>query len=257
MPEIIVMGSSSGDPSPDRANASIIIKQGEKLYQFDAGEGCAAAMKRHGIDHAAIGTIIISHMHPDHIAGLFLEIQMMYLAKRREPLTVYLPSEAVAAVEIFMKATYLFAEKMGFEMRLRPVTSDPVFRDDDITVYARANTHLEKYAGIVDRTGAPNKMQSYSYVIKTTDAKIIYSGDVGSVDDYADLLPGCTALITEGLHVDQESLFEKVVANNVGHLILTHLSDDMYRNPEPILASAQKHGVRGLYIAADGMVLSV
>ena len=59
------------------------------------------------------------------------------------------------------------------------------------------------------------------------------------------------------MHVDREALFEKAAANKIGQLILTHLSDDMYRNSEPIIALAQKYGVRNLYIAKDGMVISV
>jgi ribonuclease BN (tRNA processing enzyme) len=39
MAEIIIIGSSSGDPSPDRANASLVLNSGNELYQFDAGEG--------------------------------------------------------------------------------------------------------------------------------------------------------------------------------------------------------------------------
>ncbi len=257
MPEIIILGSSSGDPSPDRANACILIRQGERLYQFDAGEGCAAAMKRHDIDNGAVDTIIVSHIHPDHITGLFLEIQMMFLAGRRDPLTIYLPSEAIDPVANFMKANYLFDEKMGFETRLRPIMPDPVFRDENIAVYARANSHLKKYKDIIERAGAPNKMQSYSFVIMTDGAKIIYSGDIGSADDYTDLLPGCDILITEGMHIDQEGLFESVARNDVGHLILTHLSDDMYRNSESIVAAAQKRGVKSIHIANDGLVLSL
>ena len=257
MPEIIILGSSSGDPSIDRTNSSILIGQGGLLYQFDAGEGCAASIKRHRIDHSTIGTVIISHMHPDHITGLFLEIQMMFLAGRREPLTVYVPSEAIAAIEGFMKAAYLFDEKMGFETRFRPIVPDPIFRDDIMTVYARANSHLINNKEIVKKAGSANRLESFSFVIKTAEARIIYSGDIGSLDDYADLLPGCDVLITEVMHVDREALFEKAAANKIGQLILTHLSDDMYRNSEPIIALAQKYGVRNLYIAKDGMVISV
>jgi len=255
MPEIIILGSSSGDPSANRACASILINQHGKYYQFDAGDGCASAIQRLKIDHSSIGTIIISHTHPDHITGLFLEIQMMHLSRRRAPLKIYLPSESLVAVENFMQAAYLFDTRLGFKMELLPIIPDPIFRDENIAVYARANSHLGKYKDIIEEAGLPNKMQSYSFVIKTGDSKLIYSGDVGSIDDYADLLPGCDILITEGLHLDILWLFRAVASNNIRHLILTHLSDDMYRNPEFIVSAAQRHGVKSLSIAEDGMVL--
>ncbi len=204
MARIIILGSSAGDPSPDRANASLIVGCGDNLYQFDAGEGVSSSVLRHHIDHHNIGTVIISHTHPDHITGLFLELQMMHLAKRTEPLAAYLPEEVIDAVERFMIAAYLFPERLGFELTIKPVKPDPMFRDDNITVYARANSHLRHYKDAIEKAGHPNKTQSYSYVIKTDDKKIIYSGDIGSFDDYADLIDGCDLLITEGLPHDKK-----------------------------------------------------
>ncbi len=257
MSEIIILGSSSGDPSPTRASSSIILRIGKSNYQFDAGEGFSSSARRHKVDHAAIRAVFISHMHPDHITGVFLEIQMMYLAKRRDPLPLYVPSEAVEPIRQFMKATYLFEDKLGFELPIRPIQPDPVFRDNNIAVYARLNSHLEKNRPVVEKLGVSNRLQSYSFIIKTAKEKIIYSGDVGSVDDYSDLLPGCDLLITEGLHLDLEKLFDVAAENNVNTLILTHLSDDTYRKPTPIIKLAKKHGVEKLVIASDGFSLKL
>jgi ribonuclease BN (tRNA processing enzyme) len=257
MSRIIILGSSSGNPSSDRANASLILECGDSLYQFDAGEGFSSSTLRNGIDHDRIGTIIISHTHSDHIAGLFLELQMMHLAKRTAPLSVYLPEEAIDAVKRFMIAAYLFPERLGFELTIKPVKPDPVFRDDNITVYARANSHLSHCKETIDREGHPNRMQSYSYVIRTGDKKIIYSGDIGSFDDYADLLDDCDLLITEGLHLDHDALFERAAESGLKRLVLTHLSAAMYGDPEPIRAQAAKFGIEDFRIAADGLALEL
>lgn len=257
MARIIILGSSAGDPSPDRANASLIVGCGDSLYQFDAGEGFSSSALRHNIDHHKIGTIIVTHTHPDHIVGLFLELQMMHLAKRTAPLAVYLPEEVIDAVEKFMIATYLFPERLGFELTISPVKPDPVFRDDNITVYARVNSHLHHYKEAIERAGHLNKTQSYSYVIKTDDKKIIYSGDIGSFDDYADLLDDCDLLITEGLHLDHETLFERSSQCGLKRIVLTHLSAAMYGDPETIHTLAAKYGIEDMRIAEDGMMVEL
>jgi ribonuclease Z len=257
MTEIIILGSAAGDPSPERASSSFLLRAGGKLYQFDAGEGCSGAMKRQIIDHSKIAAVIISHTHPDHISGIFMEIQMMYLAKRKEPFPIYLPSEAKEALESFMQATYLFKEKMGFEITAHAIQPDPFFRDENVTIYARANSHLENYRQYIEKGKYPNKLQSYSYVVKTENNKVIYSGDIGSVNDYSDLLDGCDLLYTEGLHADLEKLFEVVAFNGVKKLVLTHLSDKMYQEPEQILSLARKHGVIEVHLAEDGMKIKV
>jgi glyoxylase-like metal-dependent hydrolase (beta-lactamase superfamily II) len=58
----------------------VVLKMGDRLIMVDAGSGAgqwqptagrlAANMQAAGIDAAKIGTILISHFHPDHIFGL-------------------------------------------------------------------------------------------------------------------------------------------------------------------------------------------
>lgn len=257
MPEIITLGTAAGDASSERMHASLLVKVNESLYQFDAGEGVSLSLERHRIDHSLIGAIFITHMHPDHIAGLFMELQAMHLARRSRPISIYVPSEAKEVLAAFLNATYLFEENLGFEMTLRPVIPDPVFRDENMTVYARANGHLGHYAESIKTGSYANKLESYSYVIKTVTSKIVYSGDVDSVEDYADLLPGCDLLITEGLHIDRQRLYEAVSINDISHLVLTHLTDEIYRHADDLRVEAEKFGVANMHIAYDGFSLRI
>ncbi len=257
MADIIIIGSSSGDPSPDRANASFLFNIDGKRYQFDAGEGFSSSVSRLSIDHSEIGVIFISHGHTDHVTGLFLELQMMHLANRTAPLAIYMPEELVEPVKKLMTAMYIFPERLGFALDICPVRPDPVFRDDYIAVYARANNHFKPYSDTVEAGGYDNKMQSYSYVIKTADKKIIYSGDIGSLSDYADLLDECDLLITEGLHLEFEELFDLAAKSNLGKLVLTHLSSEMYANPGLLKILAQENGLNDLLIAEDGLKIQL
>ncbi len=257
MAQITIIGSSSGDPSPDRANASILLNAGNELYQFDAGEGFSSSILRLNVDHSDIGTIFLTHGHADHFTGLFLEIQMMHLARRTRQFSIYMPEELIEPVKNMLMTTYMFPERLGFEIIFNPVKPDPVFRDDNITVYSRANSHLKQYEKDINENKYDNRMQSYSYVIKTDSARIIYSGDIGSLSDYVDLLGECDLLITEGLHLDLEELFELSAESGLKRLVLTHLSSNMYADPEPIKTLAAKHGLTDLIIARDGLKLVV
>jgi len=257
MPKLTILGSSSGIPSADRNSTSLILECGGRLYQFDAGDGVSRALLSNHIDYHNITTIIISHTHPDHIAGLFLELQMMLVNKRKNPLAVYMPEEVIEAVRQFMIAVYVFPDRLGFDLTFKAVKPDPVFRDDNIAVYARANTHLDHYKENIDKNGYPNRMQSYSYVIKTAGKKMIYSGDIGLFDDYSDLLDNCDLLVTEGAHLDHEALFRKAIESGVDNIVLTHLLAPMYADPEPTLALAAKYGVSDLRIAEDGMIVDL
>ena len=58
----------------------VVLKVGDRLIMVDSGSGAgqwqptagklAANMAAAGIDPAKIGTILVSHFHPDHIFGL-------------------------------------------------------------------------------------------------------------------------------------------------------------------------------------------
>ena len=134
---------------------------------------------------------------------------------------------------------------------------DPFFRDDNVTIYARANSHLNNYQQYIKGGKYPNRLQSYSFVIKTNSKKMIYSGDIGSSEDYADLLDGCDLVITEGLHADLEKLLEHIGEHGVRQLVLTHLTDKMYERPEQILSLARKYGVDKVHLAEDGLKLKL
>ena len=257
MVEITILGSSAGDPSPGRACASLLIDVGGKSYQFDAGEGVSSSILKNKIDHSAIVAIFISHTHPDHIAGLFLELQMMHLAGRDEPITIFVPDEAEKVIRKFMLTTYLFPEKMRFDIMIEPVRPDQVFGDERMTVYAHANSHLEGYRDSIEKGGYTNRMQSYSFIVEAGRKKIVYSGDVGSFDDYAGLLDGCNLLITEGFHIDYEAAFSKAAEIGLDHIILTHLLAGEYREPDHIKALAMKYGIEDLRIADDGLRVKI
>jgi ribonuclease BN (tRNA processing enzyme) len=257
MVEITILGSSAGDPSPDRACASLMIEVPGKSYQFDAGDGVSSSILKNNIDHSKIGAIFISHMHADHITGLFLELQMMRLVRREEPIAIFVPEEAEEAIKEFMLATYLFPEKMGFDVMIESIRPDPVFGDENMTLYARANSHLEGYRDVIGKIGYANRMRSYSFVIEVERKKIIYSGDVGSFDDYADLLVDCDLLITEGFHIDYEETFSEAAKLGLNDIILTHMPADEYRQPDRIKALAAKYGIEGLHIAHDGLRIAI
>lgn len=257
MAEIAILGSSAGDASPDRACASLLIEVPGKSYQFDAGDGVSSSILKNKIDHSKINAVFISHMHADHITGLFLELQMMRLAERQEPMRIFIPDEAEEAIRKFMLATYLFPEKMGFDVMIDPMRSDPVYRDEIMTVSARTNSHLEGYRDIIEKAGYANRMQSHSFVIEVDGKKIVYSGDVGSFDDYADLLVDCNLLITEGFHIDYEETFSEAAKLGLNDIILTHMPADAYRQPDRIKALAAKYGIERLHIAHDGLRMAI
>ncbi len=68
--ELLVLGSGTCDPSPERGCAGYILKLMGKTFLIDAGPGTHRQLCKMGIDLASISEIFITHFHVDHVNDL-------------------------------------------------------------------------------------------------------------------------------------------------------------------------------------------
>ena len=248
-----IIGSASGVPVPNRSHASLLIHVENTLYLVDAGEGCSSSLLRCSIDHHKIGIICISHMHPDHCSGLPMLIQMMYLADRTSPLKIYLPQEGLDALSRWLENTYIFTEKLPFPFKLSPIIQGAFFRDENIRISAYGNKHLQGYRHLVASMYPERSLESYYFIIESKGKKVIYSGDLLSLDD---LTPHCVEadmLFLETTHVTIDDIVSFIVEQGVKRTILTHIPPELEDQEEHIYSTASKFGIEDIRIAIDGM----
>ncbi len=242
-------------PHPDRVNAGYILDNGGELTLFDCGGGVSASFRKCGLDPMAVKQIVISHMHPDHISDLPLFIQMLYLAGKKDSLTIYLPAEAMEPVRAFWKAMYLFEENIPFECIFEPVKKSSVISINGITIHAIENTHLLVYSDIIREYGFDNKMQSFSYLVNVGDKTLLYSADLGSEKDLGPFVTDVDLLVVESTHIDVPSLLDMVADYNVKKTVLSHIAEIF--DIRSTVAQAEKSGYEALVIAEDGMEIGL
>jgi ribonuclease Z len=68
---------------------------------IDCGEGAQMQMRRLGISFLKIEHICLSHIHGDHIFGIFGLLSTMGLLGRTAPLTIYAPKSFAATLDFF------------------------------------------------------------------------------------------------------------------------------------------------------------
>jgi ribonuclease BN (tRNA processing enzyme) len=255
MSKITILGSASGVPVPGRAHACFVLETEEGSFLFDAGEGCAASLVRHGIDHHRIFHIFITHMHPDHVIGLPMLLQLMHLQSREIPLTVSLPAEAVESTRNYLGALYLFPGRLSFQLRLEPIRPNPIYRDDEVVVSAFQNRHLLGYREQIAEDELENQMQSYSLVVLAAGKKLYYSGDVGGAQDIREVLSEPDVVVTECMHLPPEELMELLAEKRVPRAVLTHVPPELENKDAYLLQLAEKYGVEDILVAHDGLSL--
>jgi ribonuclease Z len=254
---ITVLGSSSGMPSPSRFCSSLFFQTESLNFLLDCGEGASFSLLKNKIDPELIDAIFISHSHSDHLIGLFLFIQMMHNLRRRVPLDIYLPEEAVAGVKSFLDTCYLFPSKLSFKTSLHPMTPGFVFEDHGVVIKTHPNNHLAINQQWINELSVPNKMQSFCFILHLSEKKIVYSGDVESADDLVGLIEEADLLITDCFHPKIDKLISLIIKNGVKSTLFTHIPPEMEGKEKQILNQAHKIGLENLNLAYDGLSIEL
>jgi ribonuclease Z len=88
---VIILGSGSALPTPERrTSATVLLYEGEMLL-FDCGECTQLQLRRAGLRHGRLSRVFITHMHGDHVIGIMGLLMTMELAGRDRPIELYGP----------------------------------------------------------------------------------------------------------------------------------------------------------------------
>ncbi len=111
---VAVCGSSAPLPSAIRAKACVAVFAGGKFYIVDVGPESVENLSLWGIPMAAIGGVLLTHFHSDHIGDLG-ELQLQSWASgRKQPLPVYGGPGVEQVVEGFNRA---YAQDQGYRTK--------------------------------------------------------------------------------------------------------------------------------------------
>ena len=100
---ITILGNSSAKPTSTGHPSAQVVNINEQLFLVDAGEGVQQQMARYGISPLKLRAVFISHLHGDHVFGLFPLLSTLGLYGRRTPLKIYAPRPFGEALESYMR----------------------------------------------------------------------------------------------------------------------------------------------------------
>lgn len=91
--ELVVLGSWGFLPQPDRPLPGFAVCHEGSIHLLDAGEGTQVRMVEHGVSSARLESILISHVHGDHLYGLpGVMVRRSQEGQRTEDLELFAPS---------------------------------------------------------------------------------------------------------------------------------------------------------------------
>ena len=155
--KLTILGSSSALPTSQRYPSAHVLNVHERLFLIDCGEGTQMQLRKCKIRFGKINNIFISHIHGDHIFGLYGLLSTFSLMGREAPLHLHAPANYHQLLNSHLRD---FDINLNFEIEFVPLAGkDPVriYEDKHITVTAFPLKHRIEAYGFLFREKPPNR----------------------------------------------------------------------------------------------------
>ncbi|MDR0581647.1 MAG: ribonuclease Z, partial [Prevotellaceae bacterium] len=153
--ELTILGTSSALPTKEHYPTAHVLNVHERLFLIDCGEGAQMQMLRAGLSPGRLDAVFISHLHGDHVFGLFGLLSTMSMMKRQKELPVYAPAQLEEVLRDHLRH---FGADMAFQPVVHPVdTNTPalIYHNQGMTVHSIPLAHRVPATGFLFREKPP------------------------------------------------------------------------------------------------------
>jgi len=252
---VILCGTGSPLPDPDRAAACTAIIAGGRMYLVDVGPGSWENVQSWRLPRARLSGVLLTHFHSDHIGDLGETVVQSWIAGRTEPLTVYGPPGVRRVTEGFrlaygLDSTYRVAHHGGDVMPPSAATvvahtiEEPppgetavVLDEDGLRITAFPVDH---------RPVQP----AFGYRFEWGGRSVVVSGDTAKSESVVTHARGADVLVHEALAAHMIQRVQRVLEARSATRLAKLTSDivDYHTTPAEAVAEAESAGVKALVL---------
>ena len=241
-----VLGSGAAYSDGSRTTTMLALEGPAGVVVVDCGGDVVQRLLAHGLDPLRVTNLIITHEHADHVGGLPLMVERLWLAGRRDPLPVVGIEPAVAQAVRLHDAfdTGDWPGYAGIAPRVVPHAAGAlVLRDADWRITATPGTHSVPVIGL--------------RIEAASGAVVAYSCDTAYDPAIVALARGADLLLHEAageaaFHTSPAQAAQVAAEAGAQRLVLVHLPADFdTHSAEVALARARFAGIE---IGYDGAV---
>ncbi|QXO18860.1 MBL fold metallo-hydrolase [Vibrio ostreae] len=200
--DVILLGTGTPVPDPERSGASTAIVVDNEAYIFDAGGGMVQralqAAQRYQLEAlypTNIRHLFLTHLHSDHILDV-PELAATYWWRREHQLEIYGP----VGTQKFMNGYY---DMLSVDTDLRnsgkqPV-KNPTYYQAKVTEYSQGQVVFDDGKVTVEAFNVPHGAitPAFGYKVTTPDKVVVISGDTAYTDIMAEKASGADILVHE------------------------------------------------------------
>jgi ribonuclease Z len=127
--KLTILGSSSALPTSERYPSAHVLNAHERFYLIDCGEGTQMQLRKNRIRFGKINHVFISHLHGDHVFGIYGLLSTFSLMGRKNVLHLYAPGNYKQILQTHLSD---FDINLNFEIDFIPLSGkDPIQILDD------------------------------------------------------------------------------------------------------------------------------
>jgi len=226
------LGSGDAFNAEGRHHAAYLVRGHDTVMLLDCGATALASLKRDRIAASDIDTILISHLHGDHFAGLpFLFLEFTWAEERKRPLRILGPAGTEDSVLSLFRAMYpgSAGRPLPFHIAFHELKPDEPFRLDAVEIKPFQVPHQEQAI-------------SLGFDLAVDGRRIVYSGDTGWTEDLISRSSGADLFICEcsffetriWSHLDYPRLAENGPRFETRRMVLTHLGREVLARREEV-----------------------
>lgn len=192
--KVVLLGTGGPPPDPQRAGPAVLVVAGGKRLLFDAGRNVTTRLAQAGYEPDEVDTVLITHLHSDHIVGLADLWLTGWIWRRNHPLRVLGPS-GTGRFTRYLEATYEFDRRVraqgahglprrGSELRGQDIEPGVVYRHGALVVTAFR----------VDHVGV---RPAFGYRVEFGRRSVVISGDTRFSENLISHAQGVDLLVHE------------------------------------------------------------
>ncbi|MBR1869717.1 MAG: ribonuclease Z [Bacteroidales bacterium] len=248
-----ILGTASAMPISDRNPSAQVLSVHGRLFLIDCGEGTQQQFRRMHLSFLKVQAVFLSHIHGDHVFGIFGLLSTMAMYGRTQPLEIFAPRSFGPVLKFFLS---YFGDGVTYEIVHHPLTmSEPevVYGQKELVVKAFPLRHkIETFGFRFNYRG-----HGYAYCSDTTPFPEL-AGWVRGVDflyHEATYTKGLEDKAALRFHSTTEQAARCAADAGVGQLLIGHYSS---RERDPKVYEAECREIFPQTTAAeDGDVFDI
>ncbi|MGH6921049.1 MAG: MBL fold metallo-hydrolase [Geminicoccaceae bacterium] len=236
-----VLGCGDAFASGGRLQTCFFLDAEPDRLLIDCGATAMVGMRRFGVDPGLVDTVLLSHLHGDHFAGVpFLLLEAQFVSRRTRPLVLAGPpgtrERIFRALEVLFPGSSALAWRFPLEI-------------------------VELDAGRTDRFGAvsvlpfvvqhPSGAPAFALRLTCGDQVIAYSGDTEWTETLPEVARHADLFIVEcftyaplpTFHLDFQTLRARWPELCARRTVLTHMGQDMLEHLDGVDVEAAHDGM--------------